>query len=120
MEMPVKHRSLRDIKRSSWVRRLALAVPALGALLTVLVVATVVQAAPAQQAIPPIVVEVTTTADTDGTCDPYGCTLRQAINTVNANLSLSQSTIRFNIAGAEPQVILVSSPLPRIDYPVII
>jgi CSLREA domain-containing protein len=62
---------------------------------------------------------VNTTDDVnDGTCDATHCSLREAINTANANAGTD--TIAFNIPGAGPHTITPTSALPTITDPVII
>ncbi len=54
----------------------------------------------------------------DGFCDSGDCTLREAINTANANAGAD--TIGFNIPGAGVHTIMPSSALPTITDPVTI
>ena len=121
METPVEHRMPTDNKRSSWVRRLALAVPGLGlgALVAVLFVVAAVRAAPLQQSNP--IFTVTSADDTDdGLCDAQ-CTLREAINAANnIEYFYTSSTIRFSISGAGPHTIAPNTALPSIVKPVVI
>ncbi|MBK9657199.1 MAG: CSLREA domain-containing protein [Rhodanobacteraceae bacterium] len=58
---------------------------------------------------------VTSTADTAGSSCGATCTLRQAITAANA--TAAADTIAFNLAGSEPQRIVVASNLPTIAQP---
>jgi hypothetical protein len=111
MEMPVKFRLLTDLVRGAWVRPLALGAPALAAVIAVLMVAGVMQAAPAQQA--PGTLYVNSVSDAYTNCDG-DCTLRGALDVINSG-SGYYDTIRFDLAGAGPHVISVQSVLPAIN-----
>jgi len=70
---------------------------------------------------PPLVAVVNSVADTDdGACDPLpdDCTLREAINAVNA--TPGTDTITFDIPGTGPYIIQLASQLPTITDPVMI
>src|SRR5207249_4869697 len=61
---------------------------------------------------------VNTTADhDDGSCDAADCTLREAINAVNA---AAGGAIQFDIPGGAAPTITLSSALPTVAVPVTI
>src|SRR5690349_17636307 len=60
---------------------------------------------------------VNTTADTDdGVCNAANCTLREAINAVNA--SFVSDVINFNIPGGGVKTITLNGTLPVVSDPV--
>jgi CSLREA domain-containing protein len=92
-------------------------VPRICLLAVLLASALLLSARPQQHAIAGFaVVTVDTTADDNGTCDDGNCSLREALMIANT----TPTEVRFNIAGAGPHAIAVTTPLPTITQPVII